>query len=78
MEATQIIDCQTQIEEAEKRAKCKKVLYLYDEAGNKLLLGVFNKRRAMQIKKRLVDMNMIGRLSEFDVRTTVPDFECEL
>jgi len=78
MQATQIIDCQTQIEEAAKKAKCKKVLYLYDEAGNKLLLGIFNKRRALQIKKRLLNMNMIGRLSEFDIRTTVPDSKCEL
>ena len=73
MTSLQVRDCQTQIEEAARRAKCKKVLYLYDETGNKLLLGVFNKRRALQIKKRLSDLNMIGRVSEFDIRTTVPD-----
>jgi hypothetical protein len=78
MQAPQIVDCQAQIEEAAKRAKCKKVLYLYDEAGNKMLLGVFNKRRALQIKRHLSDMNMVGRLSEFDIRTTVPDSEYEL
>ncbi|MBN1221608.1 MAG: hypothetical protein JXB23_00065 [Candidatus Aminicenantes bacterium] len=78
MQAPQLIDYETQIEEAAKRAKCKKVLYLYDEMGNKSLLGIFNKRRALEIKKQLSDRNMINRLSEFEIRTTEPDSEFKL
>lgn len=67
------IDYQTEIEEALKRAKCKKVLYLYNESGDKHLIGVFSNKKAAQIKKYLRNKKLIGRLSEFDVRTTEPD-----
>jgi hypothetical protein len=62
-----------QIEKASKRAKCKKVLYLYDEYGNRHQLGVFSKKKAEEIKKRLDEKKMINRLSEFEIRTTQPD-----
>jgi hypothetical protein len=64
---------ETQIEEASKRAKCKKVLYLYDEYGNRHQLGVFSKRKAEEIKKQLNAKKLINRLSEFEIRTTLPD-----
>lgn len=75
MEATQNIDYQSQIEEASKRAKCKKVLYLYDETGNKQLLGIFSRAKVIQIKEFLRQRKLIGRLSEFEIRTTEPDTE---
>ena len=77
MQVSQSIDCQSQINEACRRAKCKKVLYLYDDTGDRHMLGIFNKRKAMEIKKHLEDKNMIDRLSEFEVRTTEPDSEYE-
>jgi hypothetical protein len=73
MQLQQSTDYQTQIDEALKRAKPKKVLYLYDESGNKFLLGVFNKKRAEEIKDHLRVKKLINRLSEFDIVTTEPD-----
>ena len=77
MQVSQSMDYQTQINEASRRAKCKKVLYLYDDSGDRHLLGIFSKRKAMEIKKHLEDQNMSDRLSEFEVRTTEPDSEYE-
>ena len=54
-------------------SKHKKVLYFYDESGNRKLLGVFDKKKASQIKKKLRDQNLINRLTEFEIRTTEPD-----
>ena len=73
MQSVQDINLQKQIDEALKRAKYKKVLYFYDESGNRKLLGVFDKKRASQIKKRLRSQNLINRLTEFEIRTTEPD-----
>ena len=73
MQSTQIIDLKQQIEEASKRAKPKKAMYLYDETGNRELLGVFSQKKADQIRRYLKGKNLIGRLTEFDVRTTEPD-----
>jgi len=64
---------QQQIESALKRAKDKKVLYLYDDAGYKRLLGVFDKKKASLIKRQLRSKRLINRLTEFDIRTTEPD-----
>ena len=77
MQVPQSIDYQSQIKEASRRAKCKKVLYLYDDTGDRHMLGIFNKRKALEIKKHLEDQNLIDRLSEFEVRTTEPDSEYE-
>ncbi|MFC2166324.1 hypothetical protein ACFLT2_15170, partial [Acidobacteriota bacterium] len=68
---------QTQIIEASRRAKCKKVLYLYDDTGDRHLLGIFSKRKALEIKKHLADNNKLDRLSEFEIRTTEPDSDYE-
>jgi hypothetical protein len=73
MISPQNIEYRIQIEEASKRAKCKKVLYLYDEYGNRHMLGVFSKKKAVEIKKHLSTKNLINRLSEFEIRTTQPD-----
>jgi hypothetical protein len=73
MQVQQNIEYQSQITEALKRAKAKKVLYMYDETGNKFLLGVFNKKKSEEIKKYLRMKKMINRLSEFDIITTEPD-----
>lgn len=73
MQVQESLDYRTQIDEALKRAKPKKVLYLYDESGNKFLLGVFNKKKAEEIKDHLRVKKMINRLSEFDIITTEPD-----
>ena len=67
------LDYQSQIEEASKRAKNKRVFYLYDEQGNRQFLGIFGKIRAQEVRKYLKDNNHISRLVEFDVRTTEPD-----
>jgi len=64
---------QKQVDEALKRAKCKKVLYLYDESGYRKLLGVFDKKKASQIKKYFRSRNLINRLTEYEVVTTEPD-----
>jgi len=69
----QEISVQQQIEDAVRKAKCKKVLYLYDETGNRELLGVFSKSKVNQVKVYLKDRNLLNRLTEFDVRTTEPD-----
>jgi hypothetical protein len=73
MQVQESLDYRNQIDEALKRAKPKKVLYLYDESGNKFLLGVFNKKRAEEIKDHLRVKKLINRLSEFDIVTTEPD-----
>ena len=73
MQSVQDINFQKQIEEALKRAKCKKVLYLYDESGNKRLLGIFDKKKASQIKKYFRTRKLINRLTENEVITTEPD-----
>ena len=73
MQVEQTLDYMHQIEELAKRAKCKKAFYLYDDAGNKQLVGVFSKKKAGEIRKMLREKNMINRLTEFDVKTTEPD-----
>jgi hypothetical protein len=73
MQLVENIDLNKQIEEALKRAKDKKVLYLYDEFGYKKLLGVFDKKKAVQIKRLLRKQKLINRVTEFDIRTTEPD-----
>ena len=73
MQSVQDTNLQKQIEEALKKAKSKKVLYFYDESGHKRLLGVFDKKKASQIKKILRSQKLIDRLTEFEVRTTEPD-----
>ena len=73
MQLEQTLDYMRQIEELAKRAKCKKAFYIYDDAGNKQLIGVFSKRRADEIRKVLREKKMINRLTEFDVKTTEPD-----
>jgi hypothetical protein len=73
MISPQNIEHRLQIEKASKRAKCKKVLYLYDEYGNRHQLGVFSKKKADAIKKHLDAKNLINRVSEFEIRTTQPD-----
>ena len=75
MQSIQTIDLQQQIEEASKKAKPKKALYLYDETGNRELLGVFNQKKADQIRRYLKSKDMENRLTEFEVRTTEPDSE---
>lgn len=75
MQVQETLDYQSQIDEALKRAKPKKVLYLYDESGNKFLLGVFNKKKSEEIKDYLRVKKLINRLSEFDIITTEPDSE---
>ncbi|MFQ6081787.1 MAG: hypothetical protein ACE5WD_00320 [Candidatus Aminicenantia bacterium] len=61
-----------QIEAAMKRAKCKKVLYFYDNLGYKRLLGVFNKKTAYQIRRYLRTKKLVDRMTEFDIKTTEP------
>jgi len=52
MQSVQDINLQKQIDEALKKAKYKKVLYFYDESGNRKLLGVFDKKKASQYSIR--------------------------
>ena len=73
MQLEQSLDYIRQVEELAKRAKCKKAFYIYDDSGNKQLVGVFSKKRADEIRKLLREKNMINRLTEFDVKTTEPD-----
>jgi len=73
MLSPQIASNRELIEEAAKRAIEKKVLYLYDETGNRELLGVFSKSKVYRVKKYFRNKDMINRLTEFDVRTTEPD-----
>ena len=73
MQTVQDINMQKQIDEALKRAKCKKALYFYDENGRKRLLGVFDKKKASQIKKYYRSRNLLNRLTEYEVVTTEPD-----
>ncbi len=73
MQSLQTIDLQQQIEEASKKAKPKKALYLYDETGNRELLGVFSQKKADQIRRYLKSKDLGDRLTEFEVRTTEPD-----
>jgi hypothetical protein len=78
METSLTLNMQQQIEEASKKAKPKKAMYLYDEAGNRELLGVFNQKKADQIRKYLRRKKLLGRLTEFDVRTTEPDTDFDI
>jgi hypothetical protein len=73
MQSVQDTNFQRQINEALKRAKCKKVLYFYDESGYKRMLGVFDKKKASQIKKYYRSKKLIDRLTEYEVVTTEPD-----
>lgn len=73
MHVLQNLNRDVEIAEALKRAKPKKVLYLYDESGNKFLLGVFNKQKSEEIKDYLRTKKLINKLSEFDIVTTEPD-----
>jgi len=73
MQSVQSIDYQQQIDDALKKAKPKKVLYLYDEFGYKRLLGVFEKKKASEIKRYLRSQKLINRLTENDIVTTEPD-----
>lgn len=73
MQSVQTIDLQQQIEEASKKAKPKKAMYLYDETGNRELLGVFSQKKADQIRRYLKNKDLLNRLTEFEVRTTEPD-----
>jgi transcription antitermination factor NusA-like protein len=73
MQTVQDTNMQRQIDEALKKAKSKKVLYFYDETGRKQLLGVFDKKKASQIKKYYRSRNLINRLTEYEVVTTEPD-----
>ena len=73
MQTMQDTNMQRQIDEALKRAKSKKVLYFYDESGRKKLLGVFEKKKASQIKKYYRSRKLIDRLTEYEVVTTEPD-----
>jgi len=73
MQTVQDTNMQNQINEALKRAKCKKVLYFYDESGRKRLLGVFDKRKASQIRKYYRSRKLVDRLTEHEVVTTEPD-----
>lgn len=73
MQSVQDANFQKQIEEALKRAKCKKVLYFYDEYGHRRLLGVFDKKKVSQIKKYFRSRKLINRLTEYEVITTEPD-----
>ncbi len=73
MQSLQTIDLQQQIEEASRKAKPKKALYLYDETGNRELLGVFSQKKADQIRRYLKNKDLLDRLTEFEVRTTEPD-----
>ena len=73
MQSPQKIENLSEIQEALKKAKCKKVLYLYNDYGEKQMLGVFSEKRASQIKKHLRTKKLIDRLSEFEVKTTEPD-----
>jgi hypothetical protein len=70
---THELDYTAQIEEASKKAKSKLAFYLYDEAGNRQLLGIFSKNRASDIRKELRTRNLLNKLTEFEVRTTEPD-----
>ncbi len=73
MQSVQDTSTQKQIDEALKKAKCKKVLYFYDELGHKKLLGVFDKKKASQIREFYRSRKLVDRLTEHEVRTTEPD-----
>ena len=73
MQSVQDISLQRQIDEALKKAKIKKVIYFYDESGYKRLIGVFEKKKAAEVKKYFQDRNLSNRLTEFEIKTTEPD-----
>ncbi len=73
MQVNQDTDYNYQIEEAIKRAKCKKAFYLYDETGNRQFLGVFSRKKAVEMKNFFRTKNLINRISESDIKTTEPD-----
>jgi len=69
----QNIEYQRMIEEAVKKAKWKKALYVYDDTGNKTLLGVFSKKKAQEVKDHFKKKDLLNRMTEFDIKTTEPD-----
>ena len=73
MQSVQDISLQRQIDEALKKAKVKKVLYFYDESGYKRLIGVFEKKKAAEVRKYFQDIILNDRLTEFEIKTTEPD-----
>jgi len=73
MQSTQNINYQKQIEEASRKAKPKKVLYIYDELGYKRLIGIFDKKKAAQVKKQLRQKKLLNRVSEIEIRTDLPN-----
>ena len=73
MQSVQDVNLQRQIDEALKRAKVKSAIYFYDESGYKKLIGVFEKKKAAEVKKYFRDRKLIDRLTEFEIRTTEPD-----
>ncbi len=73
MQTVQDANLQRQIDEALKRAKIKSALYFYDESGYKRLIGVFEKKKAAEVKKYYRDRKLINRLTEFEIKTTEPD-----
>lgn len=73
MQTSQDTNLQEQIEEALKRAKNKKVLYIYDDSGYKRLLGIFDKKAAARVKKQLKSQKLLNRVTEFEILTTEPD-----
>lgn len=73
MQTVQDTSIQRQIDEALKRAKIKSAIYFYDEAGYKRFVGVFDKKKAAEVKKYYRDRKLINRLTEFEIRTTEPD-----
>ena len=73
MQTVQDVNLQRQIDEALKRAKVKSAIYLYDESGYKRLIGVFDIKKAAEVKKYYRDRKLIDRLTEFEIRTTEPD-----
>jgi hypothetical protein len=73
MQSVQDTNLQRQIDEALKKAKFKKAIYFYDESGYKRLIGVFDKKKAAEVKKYYRDRNLFNRLTECEIRTTEPD-----
>ena len=73
MQTVHDVYLQRQIDEALKRVKVKSAIYFYDESGYKRLIGVFDKKKAAEVKKYYRDRKLIDRLTEFEIRTTEPD-----
>lgn len=77
MQTVQDVNLQRQIDEALKRAKIKSAIYFYEETGHKRLIGVFDKKKAAEVKRYYRDRKLIDRLTEFEIRTTEPDSSFE-